>query len=126
MDEPVTQAGTALVTAASVAGTFFGIEYGVLIAVIGFAILGACISHIYIEPMPTKKMVLSIGASFALGAVSGTVGLNAALSVLAHYVPWLVDGLSANKPQTAMLLAFLISFFAQKYAPILLKNGGAK
>lgn len=118
------QAGTSLITAASVAGTFFGIEYGVIVAVIGFSILGACISHIYIDPMPTKKMALSIGSSFALGAVSGTIGLNAGLSVLAHYLPFLVDALSQNKPQTAMFLAFLISFFAQKLAPILLKKAG--
>lgn len=126
MDEPVTQAGTSLITAASVAGTFFGIEYGVLIAVIGFAILGACISHIYIEPMPTKKMVLSIGASFGLGAVCGTVGLNSAMSIIGHNLPFLVEALSQNKPQTAMFIAFLISFFAQKYVPIILKNGSAK
>jgi hypothetical protein len=127
MDETVTQAGASLITAGSVAaGTFFGIEYAVLAAIVGFSILGACISHVYIDPMKPLKMALSIGSSFALGVVAGTVGLNAGLSILAHNVPWLVDALSQNKQHTAMLLAFLVSFFAQKYAPIILKNGGTK
>lgn len=125
MNETVTQAGTSIITAGSVAaGTFFGIEYAILAAIVGFAILGACISHVYIEPMQPRKMVLSILSSFGLGVTAGTVGLNAGLSMLGHNLPFLVDALSGNKSHTAMLVSFGVSFFAQKYAPVLLKKAG--
>jgi hypothetical protein len=64
MNEPITtQAATSLATSISVAGTFFGVEY----TVIGLAILGACIAHIYVtDPMKPLKMALSILSSFVL------------------------------------------------------------
>jgi hypothetical protein len=120
MNEPITtQAATSLATSISVAGTFFGVEY----TVIGLAILGACIAHIYvIDPMKPLKMALSILSSFVLGVVAATIGLGAGLAVITSYMQPLGLALTNNMPKTSMLVAFVVSFLWHRTAPIIFKQ----
>lgn len=123
MDGTVTtQAATSMATSSTVAGAFFGIEYTIL----GLAILGACIAHIYVDPMKPLKMALSILSSFVLGVVAATIGLSAGLVVISHYLEWLGKALTNNMPETAMLVAFLVSFFWHRTAPIIFKELDAR
>jgi hypothetical protein len=118
MDGTVTtQAATSLATSISVAGTFFGIEYTIL----GLAILGACIAHIYVDPMKPSKMALSILSSFVLGVVAATIGLSAGLAVITSYMQPLGNALTSNLVQTSMLVAFVVSFTWHRLQPIIFK-----
>ena len=120
MDGPVTQqAATSLATSISVAGTFFGVGY----LVVGLALLGACIAHIYVtDPMKPIKMALSILSSFILGIVAATIGLSAGLAVITSYMQPLGNALTNNMPETSMLVAFVVSFLWHRTAPIIFKQ----
>ena len=118
MPDPTTHTAVAVATGASsasiAAGTFLGVEY----IIIGLAILGATIAHIWLEQMPIKKMLVSIFGSTVLGVVAAVMSTAPVIATAIHFAPWLVGTLHASSAGGQALVAFVVSFTAQKGVPL--------
>lgn len=119
MPEPATHTAVAVTVGASsasiAAGSFLGVEFVVL----GVALLGGAIAHIWLERMPFGKMLASIFGSTVLGIAAGQLSAAPVLATAIHFAPWLVDSLAGAAAGGKALVAFWIAFTAQKTVPIL-------
>lgn len=117
MSDPATQTNIAVaVGVSSAAGTFMGIEYAILL----MALLGAAIAHIYLDKMPIKQMLCAMFGSFILGVVAAKFSIPLMIvATVTHFAPWLQDALESSKAERGAVVAFIVSFTAQKTVPIL-------
>jgi len=118
MPEPTTHTAIAITAGASsasmVAGSIFGVEY----VVIGLALLGGSIAHIWLARMAILQMLLSIFGSTALGVVCSQFFTNIFIDTAKHFAPWLINSLDGANVGSKMIVAFFIAFVAQKAVPL--------
>jgi ABC-type enterobactin transport system permease subunit len=130
MPDPTTHTAIAVATGASsasmVAGAFFGVEY----VVIGLALLGGSIAHIWLARMAIRQMLLSIFGSTTLGVICSQFFTNIFIETAKHFAPWLVESLAGANIGSKMIVAFFIAFVAQKAVPLFFNwldsKGGVK
>jgi len=130
MPDPTTHTAIAAATGASsasiVAGAIFGVEY----VVIGLALLGGSIAHIWLARMAIRQMLISIFGSTTLGVICSQFFTNILIDTAKHFAPWLVDSLAGANVGSKMIVAFFVAFIAQKAVPVLFSwldsKGGAK
>lgn len=129
MPDATTHTEIALAVGTTSATIIAGTAIGDIYLVLALALLGGTISHIWLAKMEFGKMVLSIFGSTALGAVLAILSTDVVISTAKHFAPWLVISLSDNEICGKMLVAFTVSFLAQKCVPIFFKwldsKGGA-
>lgn len=98
-------------------GTIFGVPY----VVIGLALLGGAISHIYVTGLGTRRMLISIVGSTVLGVMAAECSKILLLGLAGHYAPWAIKALEDASVGGKVAIAFWVAFIAQKAVPVLFK-----
>ena len=85
MADAATHAGTALTTATGAASVTAGTVFGVEFYVIGLALLGGAVSHIWVtKRMGLGEVILSIFGSTVLGIIAALLSYDIVLAVSAE------------------------------------------
>lgn len=118
MPEPTTHTAVALTVGASsaslAAGTFYGVDY----IVIGIALLGAAIAHVWLAKMEIRKMLAAILGSTVVGVMVAQFATILVLATMTHFFIWLAPLLTEVTVGSKIMVAFWTAFFAQKTVPI--------
>lgn len=118
MSDPATHTATAITVGASsaslAAGTFLGVEY----VVIGLALLGGAIAHVWLARMEIPRMLVAILGSTVIGVMTAQFSTAMFLATAIHFFPWLLDTLTNANLGAKMMVAFWVAFFAQKFVPV--------
>lgn len=129
MPDTTTHTDIALATGATSASIIAGASASELYLVAALALIGGTISHIWLTKMSFPKMLSSIAGSTILGVVLAMLSTKFVLAAAGHYIPWMLQSLIDAELAAKMLVAFAISFCAQKLVPILFhwldSKGGA-
>jgi hypothetical protein len=129
MPDTATHTDIALATGATSASIIAGASVSELYLVASLALIGGVISHIWLAKMSFSKMLASIAGSTILGVVLAMLSTKFVVATAAHFMPWLVQSLIDAELMAKMLVAFAISFCAQKAVPIFFhwldQKGGA-
>lgn len=121
MTDPVTHVTTAVIVGAGTASVTAGAIYGVEYVVIGLALLGGAVAHVWIARMLVTQMILSIIGSTVIGVMCAQFSASAIASTIIHFAPWLKGNIADGSIGTKILVAFWAAFFAQKTIPIIFK-----
>ena len=119
MPDPSTHTAIAINVAASSATMAIGTILGVPYIVIGLALLGGAISHIYIKGLGTRRMLISIVGSTVLGVMAAECSKSLLVGLAEHYAPWGLKALEDASVGGKVAIAFWIAFIAQKAVPVL-------
>lgn len=120
MPDPTSHTAAAVAAGASAAaGTFLGVEYQIL----GIALLGAAVSHIWLPRMLFfREMLPSIFGSFTMGVVAAKLFAGAVIATVIRIMPWLEGSVNPEGLQSAMAIAFAVAFMSQKLMPFFLSK----